>query len=84
MGFEDVEQLLRLQHSMCYYSCQGRTVRSGSVLLLELGHQRASMRHVIVALSRVVDPDQLYMASGLEGAALLAQARSELRASGKV
>jgi hypothetical protein len=81
--FDDVGQLLRLQHAMCYYSCQGRTVRSGSVVLLELEHARASMRHVIVALSRVVTPEQLYMASAAEGVALLGQARAALRASGK-
>jgi hypothetical protein len=83
VSLEDAGQLLRLQHAMCYYSCQGRTVRSGSVVLLELEHARASMRHIIVALSRVVSPEQLYMASAAEGAALLGQARSALRASGK-
>jgi hypothetical protein len=83
VSFEDVEQLLRLQHSMCFYSCQGRTVRSGSVLLLELEHARTSMRHIIVALSRVVSPEQLHMASAAEGAGLLAQGRSALRACGK-
>jgi hypothetical protein len=83
VSLEDAGQLLRLQHAMCYYSCQGRTVRSGSVVLLELDHARASVRHIIVALSRVVDPEQLYMALAAEGAALLGQARSALRASGK-
>jgi hypothetical protein len=83
VSLEDAGQLLRLQHSMCYYSCQGRTVRSGSVVLLELEHARASMRHVIVALSRVVRPEQLYMASAAQGAALVGQARLALRASGK-
>ena len=43
----------RLQHALCYYTAQGRTLRDGLVLCSDAGHQAFSIRHLIVGLGRV-------------------------------
>ena len=43
---------LRLCHAMCYYTCQGRTVRDRHIVLLDTDHPRFSTRALIVGMSR--------------------------------
>ncbi len=43
---------LRLCHAMCYYTCQGRTVRDRHIVLLDTTHKHFSVRALIVGLSR--------------------------------
>jgi hypothetical protein len=50
--FDAIEKCLRLQHALCIYTVQGRTV-SGSVLLMDANHQFFTARHLLVGLSRV-------------------------------
>ena len=43
---------LRLTHAMCYYTCQGRTVKDRHILLMDTTHSHFSTRSLIVGLSR--------------------------------
>ena len=43
---------LRMSHALCYYTCQGRTVRDRHIVLLDTTHQHFSVRALIVGLSR--------------------------------
>ena len=43
---------LRLCHAVCYYTCQGRTVRDRHIVLLDTAHKNFSVRALIVGLSR--------------------------------
>ena len=43
---------LRLCHAMCYYTCQGRTVRDRHIVLLDTKHKHFTVRALIVGLSR--------------------------------
>ena len=43
---------MRLQHALCYYSTQGRTLRDGLVCLTNTDHKHFTKRHLIVGLSR--------------------------------
>ena len=43
---------LRMCHAMCYYTCQGRTVRDRHLVLLDTTHKHFSVRALIVGLSR--------------------------------
>ena len=51
---DDVAHVLRLTHAMCYYTVQGRTVRSHMVLL-DTDHRHFSRRALIVGLSRATN-----------------------------
>ena len=49
---EQVCEKLRLTHSMCYYTVQGRTLRDRHIVLLDTDHRHMSMRALIVGMSR--------------------------------
>ena len=50
--WDEVCAQLRLCHALCYYTCQGRTVRDRHILLLDTTHTHLSVRALIVGLSR--------------------------------
>ena len=52
MQLKDACEQLRLCHAMCYYTCQGRTVRDRHIVLLDTSHPHFSVRALIVGLSR--------------------------------
>ena len=43
----------RLQHALCYYTAQGRTLRDGLVVCTDTDHKAFCMRHLIVGIGRV-------------------------------
>ena len=43
---------MRLQHALCYYSTQGRTLLDGRIRLVDTDHIHFTKRHLIVGLSR--------------------------------
>ena len=45
---------MRLQHALCYYSTQGRTLLDGRIRLLDTDKTHFTKRHLIVRLSRTV------------------------------
>ena len=49
---EQVCELLRLTHAICYYTAQGRTERDRHIVLLDMDHRHMSMRALIVGMSR--------------------------------
>ena len=44
---------MRLQHALCYYTAQGRTLRDGLVVMMDTDHKHFTKRHLIVGLGRV-------------------------------
>ena len=52
---------LRLCHSLCYYTCQGRTIRDRHIVLLDTTHKHFSVRALIVGLSRAVHGKWLHV-----------------------
>ena len=54
MPLDDVAHVLRLTHTMCYYTVQGRTFQSHMVLL-DTDHRHFSRRALIVGLSRATN-----------------------------
>ena len=52
---------LRMAHAMCYYTCQGRTVRDRHIVLLDTTHQHFSVRALIVGLSRATHGSWLHV-----------------------
>ena len=52
---------LRLAHAMCYYTCQGRTVRDHHIVLLDTTHEHFSVRALIVGLSRATHGSWLHI-----------------------
>ena len=52
---------LRLTHAMCYYTCQGRTVKDRHIVLLDTDHRHFSTRSLIVGLSRATDGKFLHI-----------------------
>ena len=44
---------LRLQHALCYYTAQGRTLRDGVVVCTDTNHPAFSRRHLITGIGRV-------------------------------
>ena len=58
---EDVCEQLRLCHAMCYYTCQGRTVRDRHIVLLDTRHKHFSVRAIIVGLSRATHGKYLHV-----------------------
>ena len=52
---------LRLTHAMCYYTCQGRTVKGRHVLLVDTSHPNFSTRSLIVGLSRATHGRYLHV-----------------------
>ncbi len=44
---------MRLQHALCYYTAQGRTLRDGLVLCKDTKHPAFSKRHLITGIGRV-------------------------------
>ena len=52
---------LRLCHAMCYYTCQGRTIRDRHIVLLDARHKHFSVRALIVGLSRATHGKYLHV-----------------------
>ena len=46
---------MRLQHALCYYTAQGRTLRDGVVLCTDTSHPAFSRRHLITGIGRVCE-----------------------------
>ena len=44
---------MRLQHALCYYTAQGRTLRDGLVLCTDTDHKTFTRRHLITGIGRV-------------------------------
>ena len=44
---------LRLQHALCYYTAQGRTLRDGLVVCTDTEHPAFTIRHLITGIGRV-------------------------------
>ena len=49
---DDCALQMRLQHALCYYSTQGRTLIDGRIRLMDTDHAFFTKRHLIVGLSR--------------------------------
>ena len=58
--WSDVCTQLRLCHSLCYYTVQGRTIHR-PIVLLDTAHKHFSVRALIVGLSRAVQSSQLHV-----------------------
>ena len=58
---DEVCSQLRLTHSMCYYTCQGRTVKDRHIVLLDTDHPHFSTRSLIVGLSRATHGRYLHI-----------------------
>jgi hypothetical protein len=52
---------LRLTHAMCYYTCQGRTVKDRHIVLLDTDHPHFTTRSLIVGLSRATHGRYLHI-----------------------
>ena len=52
---------LRLCHAVCYYTCQGRTVRDRHIVLLDVRHPHFTVRALIVRLSRATHGRYLHV-----------------------
>ena len=50
---EETANKFRLQHALCYYTAQGRTLRDGLVICADTDHRMFSIRHLIVGIGRV-------------------------------
>ena len=61
---EDVCGQLRMTHSMCYYTVQGRTIKSRHILLLDTSHPHFTTRALIVGLSRASHGDFVHVGDG--------------------
>ena len=57
----DVCSQLRLTHAVCYYTCQGRTVKDRHIVLLDTDHPHFSTRSLIVGLSRATEGKYLHI-----------------------
>ena len=58
---DSVVSQLRLTHAMCYYTCQGRTVKDRHIVLLDTDHPHFSTRSLIVGLSRATHGKYLHL-----------------------
>ena len=52
---EETALKMRLQHALCYYTAQGRTLRDGLVVCTDTKHPAFSRRHLITGIGRVGD-----------------------------
>ena len=52
---------LRMCHAMCYYTCQGRTVRDRHIALLDVRHPHFTARALIVGLSHATHGRYLHV-----------------------
>ena len=52
---------LRLCHAMCYFTCEGRTIRDRHIVLLDTRHKHFSVRALIVGLSRATHGRYLHV-----------------------
>ena len=52
LSYSETAQRMRLQHALCYYTCEGRTFRDGLCVLYDTGHKFFTRRHLIVGISR--------------------------------
>ena len=52
LSYSDTAERMRLQHALCYYTCEGRTFRDGLCVLYDTGDKYFSRRHLIVGISR--------------------------------
>jgi len=75
----DVPAVLRLTHAMCYYTVQGRTLRS-NIVLLDTSNKNFSRRALIVGLSRATHGDHVHVATDKDAAIFLGERRRTLRA----
>ena len=50
---------MRLQHALCYYTAQGRTLRDGVVVCTDTSHPVFSRRHLITGIGRVGDTSSM-------------------------
>jgi hypothetical protein len=55
---------LRLTHAMCYYTCQGRTVKDRHIVLLDTDHPHFNTRSLIVGMSRATHGRYLHIGDG--------------------
>ena len=53
LSHEETATKLRLQHALCYYTAQGRTLRDGLVVCADTDHAAFSKRHLITGIGRV-------------------------------
>ena len=58
---QHVCEQLRLTHSMCFYTVQGRTVRDRHIVLLDTANRNFSVRALIVGLSRATHGSFLHV-----------------------
>ena len=59
--WDEVCAQLRLCHSLCFYTAQGRTIRDRHIVLLDTAHQQFSVRALIVGLSRATHSKWLHI-----------------------
>ena len=50
---------MRLQHALCYYTAQGRTLRDGVVVCTDTSHPALSRRHLVTGIGRVGDTSSM-------------------------
>ena len=74
---------LRLCHAMCYFTCQGRTIRDRHIVLLDTRHKHFSIRALIVGLSRATHGKYLHVGDDNSEALSAAGARQCGRGGGK-
>ena len=59
--WDEVCAQLRLCHSLCFYTAQGRTIRDRHIVLLDTTHPHFSVRALIVGLSRATHGKWLHV-----------------------
>ena len=52
LSYSETAQRMRLQHALCYYTCEGKTFRDGLCVLYDTSDKYFSRRHLIVGISR--------------------------------
>jgi len=75
---DDLAEVLRLTHAMCYYTCQGRTMDS-HVVLMDTEYPRFSRRALIVGLSRATHGDLVHVATPQDEEIFLGERRRSVR-----
>ena len=62
---EEIPNLPRLTHAMCYYTVQGRTIKDRHIMLIDTDHPRFSRRALIVGLSRATHSKDVHVADNV-------------------
>jgi len=75
---DDVAEVLRLTHALCYYTCQGRTMDS-HVVLMDTEYKWFSRRALIVGLSRATHGDLVHVATPQDEEIFLGERRRSVR-----